>query len=73
MDSAFLKLFRKPYEMKNKKLAYFLALAALALLIINIVRLYPNGYDTSFLLLSVSNILIIISMLITIFHKKRDH
>ena len=54
--------------MQNKKIAWFLLVCSVILLLINSYRIYYEGSDNYFGI--VSNILLIVAMLISIYQKK---
>jgi len=70
MGSEFLKLYRNLFKMKSKKAAYFILILSVLLIIGNLWNAYPDDFDTGFFLRIIANILILISMVISIWYPK---
>ncbi|PTX42203.1 hypothetical protein C8P64_2622 [Christiangramia gaetbulicola] len=58
--------------MKDIRVAYGVAILTVLLLFANLWNAYPNDFDLGFWLRTVANILILISMTISIRHNRRN-
>ncbi len=59
--------------MRKIKFAYFIGIIAILLLILNFIIAYPDDFDKGFFLRAIANLMLIISMIISVRHiKKQD-
>jgi len=56
--------------MRSKKAAYFILFLSVLLIIGNVWNAYPDNFDTGFFLRITANILILISMVVSIWYPK---
>ncbi|SDS67100.1 hypothetical protein [Gramella sp. MAR_2010_147] len=56
--------------MRSKKAAYFILFLSVLLIIGNLWNAYPTNFDTGFFLRITANILILISMVVSIWYPK---
>lgn len=70
MASGFLKWFRNPFNLKSKKAAYSILVINVLLIIANVWNAYPDNFNLGFYLRTIANILLLISMVISINHIK---
>ncbi len=59
--------------MSKIKIAYIIGVVAIVLLIVNFIIAYPDNFDKGFFLRAFANLMIILSMIISVRHiKKQD-
>lgn len=68
----YLKLFKNRYNMKNKKGVYVILVISILLIIANVWNAYPDDFDRGFYFRTIANIFLLISMVISVNHKKKE-
>ena len=58
--------------MKNKKAAWIVLVLSVILIIANLWHAYPDDFDTGFFLRIIANILILISMIVSVNNKNTE-
>lgn len=67
-----IKFKQIQFHMKRKKGAYIIMVISIILIIANFLHAYPDEFDLGFFLRTISSILLLISMVISVNHKKNE-